>query len=108
MLSSQRSLLQPPAGPWRFLPGKPDQQAAFAAWVPAGLLGAFLTISRFRSPTGDFAMNITTLSLIALAITGLALIHETRLRRAAHNVFCRLFRSLRHKSKGYDHARDRK
>ena len=53
-------------------------------------------------------MNITTLSLIALAITGLALIHETRLRRLAHNVFCRLIRSLRHKSKGYDHARDSK
>ena len=53
-------------------------------------------------------MNITTLSLIALATTGLALIHETRLRRAVRKVFCRLTRSLRHKGKGYDHARDRK
>jgi hypothetical protein len=30
------------------------------------------------------------LSLVALSITGLALIHETRLRRAAQSVACRL------------------
>ncbi len=53
-------------------------------------------------------MNITTLSLVALVTTSLVLIHETRLRRAAHSVLCRLIRSLRHESKGYDHARDRK
>jgi hypothetical protein len=69
----------------------------------------FLTISLFRSPTGDTSMfTTTTLAFVALAIIGLALIHETRLRRLTHNVFCRLIRSLRHKSKGYDHARDGK
>ena len=50
----------------------------------------------------------TTLAFVALAITGLALIHETRLRSAAYNVLCRLIRSSRHESKGYDRARDGK
>ena len=49
--------------------------------------------------------NIPTLAFVALAITGLALIHETRLHPAAYNVLCRLIRSLRRESKGYDHAR---
>jgi len=37
---------------------------------------------------------IATLTLVALTVTGLALIHETRLRRAAHRLLCRLVRSL--------------
>ena len=38
--------------------------------------------------------SIAILSLVALTTLGLALIHETRLRRAARNVLCRLIRSL--------------
>jgi len=48
----------------------------------------------------------TALAFVALAITGLALIHETRLRRAAHNAVCRLILGLRHHGKANDHARD--
>ena len=43
--------------------------------------------------------NIPTLAFVALAITGLALIHETRLRRAAYNLVCRLILALRHNGK---------
>ena len=53
-------------------------------------------------------MNSTTLAFVALTSLGLALIHETRLRRAAHDVFCRLILAFRRESKGYDHARDGK
>jgi hypothetical protein len=49
--------------------------------------------------------NIPTFAFVASAITGLALIHETRLRSAAYNVLCRLIRSLRHESKVNDCAR---
>ena len=50
--------------------------------------------------------NIAILAFVALAITGLALIHETRLRRAARNIACRLISGLRRKWRGHDHARD--
>jgi hypothetical protein len=50
-------------------------------------------------------MNIPTLAFVAVAITGLALIHETRLRRAAYNVLGRLIRYLRRNSEAHDHAR---
>ena len=46
--------------------------------------------------------NIAILSLVALTTLGLALIHETRLRQAAYNVFCRLIRSIRLGSKAHD------
>ena len=49
--------------------------------------------------------NIPTLAFVALAITGLALIHETRLRSAAYNVLCRLIRYLRHNGELNDRAR---
>ena len=49
--------------------------------------------------------NIPTLASVALAITGLALIHETRLRSAAYNVLCRLIRYLRRNSEAHDRAR---
>ena len=49
--------------------------------------------------------NIPTLAFVALAITGLALIHETRLRSAAYNVLCRLIRYLRRNNEAHDHAR---
>jgi hypothetical protein len=52
--------------------------------------------------------TIAILSLVALATTGLALIHETRLRRAARNVLCRLILALRHAGKALDHALDGK
>jgi cytochrome b subunit of formate dehydrogenase len=52
--------------------------------------------------------TITALAFVALAITGLALIHETRLRRAAHNVACRLILALRRACKAHDHVRDDK
>ena len=53
-------------------------------------------------------MNNTTLAFVALTSLGLALVHESVLRRAAYSLFCRLIRSFRHESKVYDHARDRK
>ena len=40
--------------------------------------------------------TITVLALVTLATTSLALIHETRLRRVAHKLFCRFVRSLGH------------
>ena len=40
--------------------------------------------------------TIAILSFIAVSITGLALIHETRLRRVAYHAICRLVRSFRH------------
>jgi hypothetical protein len=49
-------------------------------------------------------MNIETLSLVALTSLGLALIHETRLRRAAHSLLCRLIQYLRDKSKARSHT----
>ena len=98
-----------PSRPVAPLAGMPDQQAAFAVRASAGLLGPFLALSSLLTSTGDCPMNInTTVACVALAITGLALIQKTRLRRAARNVFCRSIRSLRHKSKGYDRARDGK
>ena len=48
--------------------------------------------------------TIAILSLVALTTTGLALIHETRLRRATHTLFRRLIQSLRQESKGDDRA----
>ncbi|MEI8373282.1 MAG: hypothetical protein WCJ35_10675 [Planctomycetota bacterium] len=53
-------------------------------------------------------LTTSTIAFIAMAITGLALIHETRLRRAAHSVFCHLIGYLRHESKVNDRARDGK
>ena len=48
-------------------------------------------------------MNIIAiLSLVALTTTGLALIHETRLRRAAHKLLRRLIWSLRQQNTGDD------
>jgi len=38
--------------------------------------------------------TIAVLSLVTLATTSLALIHETRLRRAAHKLLCRVVQSL--------------
>jgi hypothetical protein len=51
--------------------------------------------------------SITALSLVALAITGLAFIHETRLRRVAHTMLRRLieFRSCASKSHNRSHER---
>jgi hypothetical protein len=51
-------------------------------------------------------MNNTTLAFVALTCLSLALIHETRLRRAAYNIACRLILALRHNGKAHDHARD--
>ena len=87
--------------------GRSWQMATFTARAPAGSPGAFLAILQLPPQIKDFAMNtITILSLVALATTGLALIHETRLRRAAHSVLCRLVQSLGHKAKGQDLSRD--
>jgi hypothetical protein len=52
--------------------------------------------------------SIAILSLVALTTTGLALIHETRLRRVARNAACRLIQALRHHGKAHDHSRDAK
>jgi hypothetical protein len=52
--------------------------------------------------------TIMVMSLVALATTGLALIHETRLCRAARSVACHLLQALHHNSKAHDHARDGK
>jgi len=49
--------------------------------------------------------NIPTIAFVAVAITGLALIHETRLRSAAFNVLGRLICYLRCKSEAHDRAR---
>jgi hypothetical protein len=51
--------------------------------------------------------SIAILSLIALTTTALALIHETRLRRATGNVACRLIVALRRYCTAHGHARDR-
>jgi len=52
-------------------------------------------------------MNTATiLSLVALATTGLALIHETRLRRGARNVIGRLILTLQQRRQGRHHRRD--
>lgn len=52
-------------------------------------------------------MNTTViLALVALATTGLALIHEIRLRRAARNAASRLIQAIRHSSEVHDQARD--
>ncbi len=50
--------------------------------------------------------TIVILSWSTLTVTGLALIHETRLRRAAHNVLDRLVQSYRSNTKAHDHLRD--
>ncbi len=50
--------------------------------------------------------SIAILSLVGLALICLALIHETRLRRAAHNLVCRLIQSLGQEGKARDRARD--
>ena len=50
--------------------------------------------------------TIAVLSLVALATTGLALIHETRLRRGARNVLYRLVQYLRRDGKANDRAGD--
>ena len=50
--------------------------------------------------------SIVIVSLFALTTTSLALIHETRLRRASHKVARRLILALRQKSKAQDRARD--
>jgi len=50
--------------------------------------------------------TITILALIALIVTGLACIHETRLRRAAHNAIRRLISSTRHENREQGRARD--
>jgi hypothetical protein len=52
--------------------------------------------------------SIAVLSLVAAIIVGLALIHETRLRRAAHSVARRLILALRYNSEAHDQARDGK
>ncbi len=52
--------------------------------------------------------SIAILSLVALTTTGLALIHETRLRRAAYSVACRLIEALRQHGGTHDHAQDAK
>ena len=52
--------------------------------------------------------SIAILSLVALTTTGLALIHESRLRRAAHSAACRLILVLRRYGKAHDHARNAK
>ena len=49
--------------------------------------------------------NIPNIAFVALAITGLALIHESRLRRAAYNVFCRLIGYLRRNGEAHDRPR---
>ena len=43
--------------------------------------------------------TITIFAFVAVAITGLALIHETRLRQAARNLLCRFIRSRRSSSR---------
>ena len=48
---------------------------------------------------------IAILSLVALTTIGLALIHETRLRQAARNLFCRLIQFLCDNAKAVDYAR---
>ena len=51
--------------------------------------------------------TITIFAFVAVAITGLALIHETRLRHAAHRMACRLVTFLGdNNTKAIDHARD--
>ena len=48
---------------------------------------------------------IATLSFVALIVVGLAIIHETRLRRAAHKAIRRLLLALRQKCKVCDRVR---
>ena len=51
--------------------------------------------------------TIVFFALVAVAITGLALIHETRLRRAAHSMTCRLVEFLGdNNTEAPDQARD--
>ena len=50
--------------------------------------------------------TIVILSLSTLTVTGLAFIHETRLRRAVHNVLRRLVQSYRNNTKARDQLRD--
>ncbi len=46
--------------------------------------------------------NIAILLLVALTVTGLAFIHETRLRRVGHHMLRRLIQSLGHKGSSRD------
>ena len=48
---------------------------------------------------------IAILSLVALTTIGLALIHETRLRAAAHSMLCRVVQFLCDNAKAEDRAR---
>jgi len=50
-------------------------------------------------------MNNTTLAFVALTSLGLALIHETRLRRAVYNLACRLILALRRNREAHDYVR---
>jgi hypothetical protein len=50
--------------------------------------------------------TIVILSLVALAATGLALIHETRLRQAGHNLLHSLIQSLGQEGKAQGSVRD--
>jgi hypothetical protein len=50
--------------------------------------------------------TIAVLSLVALATTGLALIHETRLRRGARSVLGRLILTLQQRKRSRHHRRD--
>ena len=50
--------------------------------------------------------TIMILSLVALTTIGLALIHETRLRTAAHSMLCRVIQFLCDNAKVDDLARD--
>jgi len=49
--------------------------------------------------------TITIFAFVAVAITGLTLIHETRLRQAARNLLCRLIQFLCDNAKAVDYAR---
>jgi hypothetical protein len=50
--------------------------------------------------------TIMAFAFVALAMTGLASIEETRVLREAHNVACRLILALCRYCKAHDHARD--
>jgi hypothetical protein len=50
---------------------------------------------------------VMILSLAALTTTGLAFIHETRLRRAAHEMLGRVIQALRDEIKPREQERDK-
>jgi len=50
--------------------------------------------------------TVLILSLVALTVAGLALIHETRLRQLAHGMLCYVMQSLHRRNTSQGSVRD--